>query len=156
MLFRSFVYLLGVSTFTTVGTDIFQIIFTAGYASITQYAVYGFVFYTLAMGLLLGSLIGIQIGAITTKIVPGIMIRGFFAVTVLGGFVNRVFALPGSLSKAGYMDLAPGTARILEALSFYIFFAIVGVFAIWVIYSFLAGLGKVRAGDIDHSAGAGH
>ena len=50
--FPTFVYLLGVSTFTTVGTDIFQIIFTAGYASISQYAVYGFVFYTLAMGLL--------------------------------------------------------------------------------------------------------
>lgn len=154
--FPTFVYLLGVSTFTTVGTDIFQIIFTAGYASISQYAVYGFVFYTLAMGLLLGSLIGIQIGAMTTKIVPGIMIKGFFAVTVLGGFVNRVFALPGSLSKAGYMELTPAAAKILDALSFYIFFAIVGAFAVWVIYSFLAGLGRIRAGDIDHSAGAGH
>lgn len=154
--FPTFVYLLGVSTFTTVGTDIFQIIFTAGYASISQYAVYGFVFYTLAMGLLLGSLIGIQIGAMTTKIVPGIMIKGFFAVTVLGGFVNRVFALPGSLAKAGYMELGPGAAKILDALSFYVFFAIVGVFAVWVIYSFLAGLGRIRSGDIDHSAGAGH
>ena len=154
--FPTFVYLLGVSTFTTVGTDIFQIIFTAGYASISQYAVYGFVFYTLAMGLLLGSLIGIQIGAMTTKIVPGVMIKGFFAVTVLGGFVNRVFALPGSLSKAGYIELAPGTATVLDALSFYIFFAIVGIFAVWVIYSFLSGLGKIRAGEIDHSAGAGH
>jgi uncharacterized membrane protein YfcA len=154
--FPTFVYLLGVSTFTTVGTDIFQIIFTAGYASISQYAVYGFVFYTLAMGLLLGSLIGIQIGAMTTKIVPGIMIKGFFAVTVLGSFVNRVFALPGSLSKAGYMELTPAAAKILDALSFYIFFAIVGAFAVWVIYSFLAGLGRIRAGDIDHSAGAGH
>ena len=154
--FPTFVYLLGVSTFTTVGTDIFQIIFTAGYASISQYAVYGFVFYTLAMGLLLGSLIGIQIGAMTTKIVPGIMIKGFFATTVLAGFVNRVFALPGSLSKAGYMELAPTTGKILDALSFYVFFIIVGVFAVWVIYSFLAGLGRIRAGEIDHSAGAGH
>ena len=47
---------------TTVGTDIFQIVFTAGYASIFQYAIYGFIFYTLAMGMLLGSLLGIQIG----------------------------------------------------------------------------------------------
>jgi len=154
--FPTFVYLLGVSTFTTVGTDIFQIIFTAGYSSISQYAVYGFVFYTLAMGLLLGSLIGIQVGAMTTKIVPGIMIKGFFATTVLAGFVNRVFALPGSLSKAGYMQLAPTTGKILDALSFYVFFIIVGVFAVWVIYSFLAGLGRIRAGEIDHSAGAGH
>ena len=38
---------------TTVGTDIFQIVFTAGYAAISQYAIYGFIFYTLAMGMLL-------------------------------------------------------------------------------------------------------
>ena len=75
--FPIFVYVLGVSSFTTVGTDILQIIFTAGYASITQYAIYGFIFYTLAMGMLLGSLIGIQFGALTTKVVKGIHIRGF-------------------------------------------------------------------------------
>lgn len=34
--FPMYVYLLGVSSFTTVGTDIFQIIITAGYSSITQ------------------------------------------------------------------------------------------------------------------------
>ena len=60
--FPIFVYMLGVSSMTTVGTDIFQIIFTAGYAAISQYAIFGFIFYTLAMGMLLGSLLGIQIG----------------------------------------------------------------------------------------------
>jgi len=49
--FPIFIYVLGVSSMTTVGTDIFQIIFTAGYASISQYAIYGFIFYTLAMGM---------------------------------------------------------------------------------------------------------
>ena len=87
--FPIFVYVLGVSSFTTVGTDILQIIFTAGYASIAQYAVYGFIFYTLAMGMLLGSLIGVQIGALTTKVVKGIYIRGFYATAILSGFANR-------------------------------------------------------------------
>jgi len=68
--FPIFVYVLGVSSMTTVGTDIFQIVFTAGYASISQYAIYGFIFYTLAMGMLLGSLLGIQVGALVTKVVP--------------------------------------------------------------------------------------
>jgi hypothetical protein len=81
--FPIFVYFLGVSSMTTVGTDIFQIVFTAGYASISQYAIYGFIFYTLAMGMLLGSLLGIQIGAMVTKVVPGITIRGFYALAVL-------------------------------------------------------------------------
>jgi uncharacterized membrane protein YfcA len=77
--FPVFVYMLGVSSMTTVGTDIFQIVFTAGYTSIFQYAIYGFIFYTLAMGMLLGSLLGIQIGAMVTKVVAGITIRGFYA-----------------------------------------------------------------------------
>jgi uncharacterized protein len=42
--FPIFVYILGVSSSTTVGTDIFQIIFTAGYAGLGQYAIYGFIF----------------------------------------------------------------------------------------------------------------
>ena len=99
--FPIFVYMLGVSSMTTVGTDIFQIIFTAGYAAITQYAIYGFIFYTLAMGMLLGSLAGIQIGAMVTKVVKGITIRGFYAMAVLAGFVNRIFALPGKLADMG-------------------------------------------------------
>jgi uncharacterized membrane protein YfcA len=154
--FPTFVYLLGVSTLTTVGTDLFQIIFTSGYTSISQYAVYGFVFYTLAMGLLLGSLLGIQIGAITTKIVPGIMIKGFFATTVLAGFVNRVFALPGALNKAGYTSFGPGVLSVSDALSFYVFFVVVGIFAIWVIYSFIRGVPKVRAEHADVSAHGGN
>ncbi len=60
--FPMFVYIFGVSSMTTVGTDILQIIFTAGLAAVTQYAIYGYVFYTLAMGMLIGSLIGIQVG----------------------------------------------------------------------------------------------
>ena len=98
--FPMFVYVFGVSTATTVGTDILQIIFTAGLASIFQYAIYGYVFYTLAMGMLLGSLIGIQVGALTTKVVKGIHIRGFYAITILAGFINRLFALPGKLVDA--------------------------------------------------------
>jgi uncharacterized protein len=69
--------------------------------AISQYAIYGFIFYTLAMGMLLGSLVGIQIGAMVTKVVPGITIRGFYAMAVLAGFVNRIFALPAKLACDG-------------------------------------------------------
>lgn len=69
--FPIFVYGLGVSSMTTVGTDIFQIVFTAGYSAVSQYAIYGFVFYTLAMGMLIGSLVGVQIGSLVTKVVSG-------------------------------------------------------------------------------------
>ncbi|AEB09047.1 sulfite exporter TauE/SafE family protein [Desulfobacca acetoxidans] len=142
--FPMFVYLLGVSSFTTVGTDILQIIFTAGYAAISQYAIYGFIFYTLAMGMLLGSLFGIQVGALTTKVVKGIYIRGFYAITILAGFFNRFFALPKKLRDMEYIDISATTANIFDTAGLIIFFAIAGSFAIWVFYMFFANIKKLR------------
>ncbi|MDL1966260.1 MAG: sulfite exporter TauE/SafE family protein [Candidatus Desulfofervidus auxilii] len=142
--FPMFVYVLGVSSFTTVGTDIFQIIFTAGYASIGQYAFYGFVFYSLAMGLLIGSLLGIQIGALVTKVVKGIYIRGFYATAILAGFFNRLFALPGKLGDMHAITISRDLAHTLRQIGVWIFFIVIGIFAIWVIATFLANIKRLR------------
>jgi len=139
--FPMFVYVLGVSSFTTVGTDILQIIFTAGYACTTQYAIYGFIFYTLAMGMLVGSLVGIQVGALTTKVVKGIHIRGFYAITILAGFVNRLFALPAKLAELKLVAIPRPVTAAFDTAGFYVFFAVVGVFAVWVMREFF---GKIR------------
>ncbi len=144
--FPIFVYILGVSSSTTVGTDIFQIIFTAGYAGLGQYAIYGFIFYTLAMGMLLGSLIGIQIGSVVTKVVPGTTIRGFYAVAVLSGFVNRAFALPAKLAALGYIDITERTGYILEQIGIYLFFIVITIFSVWVISTFFFNIKKLRVG----------
>jgi uncharacterized membrane protein YfcA len=142
--FPMFVYILGVSSFTTVGTDILQIIFTAGLASIAQYAVYGFIFYTLAMGMLLGSLLGIQVGALATKVVKGIYIRGFYAVSILAGFVNRFFALPEKLNQMEIINISEALAKGLSFAGLIIFFVVIGIFAAWVIGKFLANLKTLR------------
>jgi len=146
--FPIFVYILGVSSMTTVGTDIFQIVFTAGYASISQYAIYGFIFYTLAMGMLLGSLLGIQIGALVTKVVPGITIRGFYATAVLAGFVNRIFALPAKLGAMDIIKIAPGTACFLESIGVWAFFIVIGIFSVWVIGTFLINIPKLKGEEV--------
>jgi len=142
--FPIFVYVLGVSSMTTVGTDIFQIIFTAGYASISQYAVYGFIFYTLAIGMLLGSLLGIQIGAMVTKVVPGITIRGFYAMAVLAGFVNRIFALPGKLGDMNIIPISQGLGKGLATIGVWAFFIVIGAFSVWVIGTFLSNIKKLK------------
>jgi len=146
--FPIFVYVLGVSSMTTVGTDIFQIVFTAGYASISQYAIYGFIFYTLAMGMLLGSLLGIQIGALVTKVVPGITIRGFYAMAVLAGFINRIFALPAKLNAMDVIKIDPGTASVLESIGVWAFFIVIGVFSVWVIGTFLTNIPKLKGEEV--------
>lgn len=153
--FPMFVYGLGVSSFTTVGTDILQIIFTAGYGSIAQYAIYGYVFYTLAMGMLVGSLLGIQIGAITTKVVPGVKIRAFYAVAILAGFVNRLFALPENLQQMGWVKLAPATAKFVADIGAVIFFGLVAIFAGWIIITFIRSIPVLRAEAAGSGKGAG-
>jgi hypothetical protein len=148
--FPIFVYVLGVSSMTTVGTDIFQIVFTAGYASISQYAIYGFIFYTLAMGMLLGSLVGIQIGALVTKVVKGITIRGFYAMSVLAGFVNRIFALPAKLGEMGVLPISKDMGKLLDTIGIYAFFIVIGGFGVWVIGTFLKNI-SVLKGEEAHS-----
>ncbi|MCJ2163278.1 MULTISPECIES: sulfite exporter TauE/SafE family protein [unclassified Pseudodesulfovibrio] len=142
--FPIFVYVLGVSSMTTVGTDIFQIVFTAGFASITQYAIYGFIFYTLAMGMLIGSLLGIQIGALVTKVVPGITIRGFYAMAVLAGFMNRIFALPGKLAEMDIISMSPGVGSVLNSIGIWAFFIVIGGFSVWVIGTFLMNISALK------------
>jgi uncharacterized protein len=143
--FPIFVYGLGVSSMTTVGTDIFQIVFTAGYSSLGQYAFYGFVFYTLAMGMLLGSLIGVQVGSLVTKVVPGIMIRGFFAMAVSAGFINRFFAMPEKLQGLGYIQITQSTGALLSMVGNVLFFAAIGGFTVWVFYVFFTNIKTLRS-----------
>lgn len=142
--FPMFVYLFGVSATTTVGTDILQIIFTAGLASIAQYAIYGYVFYTLAMGMLIGSLIGIQVGALVTKVVKGPHILGFYAVSILAGFVNRASTLPKKMVELEYISISRSTVSAIEYIGNIIFWIVVGIFGVWVLGKFFANIKKLR------------
>jgi hypothetical protein len=144
--FPMFVYIFGVSSMTTVGTDILQIIFTAGLAAVAQYAVYGYVFYTLAMGMLIGSLIGIQVGALTTKVVKGIHIRGFYAVSILAGFINRAATLPKKLSEMEIIDIPKSVSGAIDFVGAIIFWIVVGFFGLWVISKFFGNLKALREG----------
>lgn len=142
--FPMFVYVFGVSSMTTVGTDILQIIFTAGLASISQYAIYGYVFYTLAIGMLVGSLLGIQVGALTTKVVKGIQIRGFYAVAILAGFVNRASTLPKKLVQMEMIDLPMGLVNGIEFVGNIVFWITVCIFGAWIFSKFFANINKLR------------
>ena len=142
--FPMFVYVFGVSSMTTVGTDILQIIFTSGFAAIKEYALYGFVFYTLAMGMLIGSLLGIQVGALVTKVVKGVHIRGFYALSILSGFVNRLATLPKKLTELGYLGWPPELNNMIEFVGNIVFWVSVGFFGIWVFSKFFANISMLR------------
>ena len=101
-------------------------------------------FYTLAMGMLLGSLIGIQIGSLVTKVVPGMTIRGFFALTVSAGFVNRLCALPAKLASMSILDMSSNVAELINLIGTVIFFAIIIAFAVWVFFCFFSNFKQLK------------
>ena len=144
--FPMFVYIFGVSTATTVGTDILQIIFTAGVAAIGQYAIYGYVFYSLAMGMLIGSLLGIQVGALTTKAVKGIHIRGFYAISILAGFINRASTLPKKMVEMELFDINKSLVNGIEFAGNVLFWVIIAFFGCWVIWKFLSNINELKEG----------
>ena len=95
--------------------------------------------------MLLGSLLGIQIGALTTKVVKGIHIRGFYAISILAGFVNRAATLPKKLVELEVIQLSPSVVHGIEYAGDILFWVVVAVFGAWVIGKFVMNIGKLRA-----------
>jgi hypothetical protein len=79
-----------------------------------------------------------------TKVVPGATIRGFYAVAVMAGFVNRFFALPVKLGKMGYIKLSPETGKLLENIGIYVFFIVISIFALWVFGTFFKNIKQLK------------
>ncbi|MGB2814390.1 MAG: sulfite exporter TauE/SafE family protein [Dehalococcoidales bacterium] len=76
------VYLFGIPTFVAVGTDLFQIIFSAAYGSI-RHAMSGNVIILVSLILLVASSIGLQFGVLVTKYVRGVAVRFILGITIL-------------------------------------------------------------------------
>ena len=105
-------------------------------------------FYSLAMGMLLGSLVGIQVGALTTKVVKGIHIRGFYAVSILAGFVNRIATLPKKFVELGYLSLSKDVINGIEMVGNWLFWIVVIFFGVWVSFKFISNIGKLRRAEV--------
>ena len=98
--------------------------------------------------MLLGSLLGVQIGALVTRVVPGSHIRGFYAMAVLAGFANRAFALPGKLGEMGAIPISEAAGNVLETIGIWLFFIVIGGFGIWVTGTFLRNIRTLRGLEV--------
>jgi hypothetical protein len=76
-------YIMGIPTLVAVGTDLFQMVITAGSGSI-GHAISGNVDFVLVILILLGSTIGAQFGARASKKVGGPRLRFLFGLIVFG------------------------------------------------------------------------
>lgn len=88
------VYLLGIPTHIAVGTDLFEIVVSAGFGTISH-ALKGNVDFLIAMTMLGGSAIGAQIGSAATRYFSGPTIRLLFSIMPLFAAVLVLIRLQG-------------------------------------------------------------
>ena len=129
----SLMYLIGQPSFMAVGTDLFQVIFSASFGGI-RHTMSGNVIIITAFILLVSSCIGVQFGALTTRYVRGVSMRYVLAVSilicVLGAILKLLdilIELPGAWLRIGSVAVTFGGMGIVVAI-------IVGLFIIAIRY----------------------
>lgn len=100
------IYLIGVPTMIAAGTELMMAIFSGAWGAF-QYALSGYVDLRLVLLLYLGSLLGLYIGAITTKVVKEIQIKMVIAVIVGVVAFSRVVAIPAYLKELHVLSMSP-------------------------------------------------
>jgi uncharacterized membrane protein YfcA len=88
------VYLLGVPTHIAVGTDLFEIVFSAGYGTLTH-GLKGNVDILMALVMQTGAALGAQLGAMGTRYVSGPRLRIAFAFLPLIGALLLLIDMAG-------------------------------------------------------------
>jgi hypothetical protein len=89
------VYAVGIPTRVAVGTDLFEILISAGFGTLTR-AVKGNVDVLMALTMHTGAALGAQIGATATRLFTGPRIRLLFSGLLLVGAVLVIIRLLGS------------------------------------------------------------
>lgn len=78
--------------------------------------------------------------------VPGVTIRGFYAMAVLAGAVNRLFALPGKLGEMDVIPISRQAGAVLDTIGIWAFFIVIGGFGVWVLGTFFRNI-RVLKGE---------
>jgi hypothetical protein len=111
------IYVLGAPSLVASATEL-VIAFVMGLGGTFKFALGGMVDIRLAMLILLGSLFGIQLGAIGTTFVKPFMIKVVMATVMLIVAVSRALVLPVYLTQLGLASLDPAVMKMLERTSF--------------------------------------
>jgi hypothetical protein len=110
-------YVLGASSLVASATEL-VIAFVMGLGGTFKFALGGLVDIRLAMLILLGSLFGVQLGAIGTTFVKPFMIKVVMATVMLIVAVSRALVVPVYLAQLGLMELGQASMTLLQRVSF--------------------------------------
>jgi uncharacterized membrane protein YfcA len=110
-------YVLGASSLVASATEL-VIAFVMGLGGTFKFALGGLVDIRLAMLILLGSLFGVQLGAIGTTFVKPFVIKVVMASIMLIVAVSRALVMPVYLTQLGMLSLDRTSMLLLERVSF--------------------------------------
>ncbi len=110
-------YVLGASSLVASATEL-VIAFVMGLGGTFKFALAGLVDIRLAMLILLGSLFGVQLGAIGTTFVKPFVIKAVMATIMLIVAVSRALVVPVYLTQLGMLSLGRTSILLLERASF--------------------------------------
>ncbi len=117
------IYILGLSTRIAAGTEL-TLAIASGALGATLYALGGFVDLRIVMLLYLGSLIGVQLGAIATEILSQRRAKFILMFVILAAIISRAVAVPVYLNNLGYIQLTGEMIDLLKKASFLILFGV--------------------------------
>lgn len=123
------IYLVGTPTLIAVGTDLFEIIISAGYGSL-RHGMSGNVDVILALTMLLGATLGAQIGAIATSYVRGPSVRFVLSWSVFLALIGAALNLAYVLTDRSITYLALASKGVILAQMFILVGMIIGLFVV--------------------------
>ncbi len=100
LLVPAMIYILGMPTLLVAGTSLFQIVFTSAFAAMMHAVTNHAVDLLLAMFLIVGGVVGVQLGVLFSRKISGAKARVILALLVLGVCVQlgiQLFLIPASL-----------------------------------------------------------
>lgn len=107
------IYVMGIPTMVAAGTELFLAIFSGALGSF-QYALKGFVDVRLVLLLYLGSMLGLSIGVIATKMVSESEIKRVMAVVIGMSALSRAIAIPKNLEDLHYINLSSAVVSVFD------------------------------------------
>ncbi|MBI4996293.1 MAG: universal stress protein [Rhodocyclales bacterium] len=141
------IYILGVPAIMASATEL-VIAFVMGLGGTFVYGLEGAVDIRLAMLILLGSLFGIQLGAIGTTYVKDYQIKLVMAVIMLTVLFSRFFYIPGYLSQLGMIaPMEPGNMATLTTLGDSVLAVALILGAVTVLTSLTKGIAEHRKSE---------
>ncbi len=107
----SLVYLIGLPSFMAVGTDLFQMVFSAAYGSI-RHTMSGNVIIFAAFIMVLASSIGVRFGVLVTRYVRGVSVRIILGISILLFAVGTILKLSSILLEQVTTLLETGAVAV--------------------------------------------